>query len=101
MKLFTCDHCGNSIYFENVVCEQCGHALGYVPERNAMIALVQGERHLASVTSPDQHFVYCANSGHSACNWPVSNSTVSSPYCLACRHNETVPPLDNPEHLAK
>ena len=100
MKLFTCDHCGNSIYFENVVCEQCCHALGYVPQRNDLIALVQQDGQWASVTAPDQRFAYCANSVHGACNWLVSNTTDANPYCLACGHNETVPPLDNPEHLA-
>lgn len=37
MKLFSCDHCGNALYFENVVCERCGHRLGYVPDANALV----------------------------------------------------------------
>ena len=32
MKLFTCQHCGQLLYFENTRCERCGHALGYLPE---------------------------------------------------------------------
>ena len=32
MKLFRCDHCGHTIYFENVSCTNCGHRLGFIPE---------------------------------------------------------------------
>ena len=39
MKLFRCDHCSNVIYFENTVCESCGHALGYWHEANMMVSL--------------------------------------------------------------
>ena len=39
MKLFRCDHCSNVVYFENTVCEQCGHALGYWHETNMLVSL--------------------------------------------------------------
>lgn len=32
MKLFSCQTCGNILYFENRICGQCGQRLGYVPE---------------------------------------------------------------------
>ena len=41
MKLFTCDHCGNTVYFENALCERCGHQLGYLPEHNALVSLIE------------------------------------------------------------
>src|SRR4051794_9339200 len=39
MKLFRCDHCSNVLYFENTVCEQCGHALGYWYATNMLVSL--------------------------------------------------------------
>ena len=41
MKLFSCAHCGNTVYFENAVCERCGHQLGYLPDRSVLVSLVE------------------------------------------------------------
>jgi len=100
MKLFACDHCGHTIYFENVVCEQCGHALGYVADANAMVSLEQGDNgawHAPHL--PERAFLYCANAEHAACNWLVDYNPGGDPFCTACRHNETIPPLDQPDAL--
>ena len=32
MKTFYCDHCGSLLFFENVQCVKCGHALGFLPD---------------------------------------------------------------------
>jgi len=39
MEVFSCQACGQALYFENVRCERCGHTLGYVPEKSAITAL--------------------------------------------------------------
>ena len=39
MKLFSCQTCGNILYFENRICGQCGQRLGYVPETQTLTAL--------------------------------------------------------------
>ena len=39
MKLFECQNCGQPLYFENTVCESCGHRLGYIPDMNTVSAL--------------------------------------------------------------
>ena len=39
MKLFTCQHCGQLLYFENTACERCGRALGFLPELTNLSAL--------------------------------------------------------------
>lgn len=39
MKLFSCQTCGNILYFENRICGQCGQRLGYVPEAQTLTAL--------------------------------------------------------------
>ena len=46
MKLFRCDHCGNVLYFENTVCENCGHALGYWHAANMLVSLEPEAEHL-------------------------------------------------------
>ena len=32
MKVFHCDHCRQLVFFENVRCVGCGHALAYLPD---------------------------------------------------------------------
>src|SRR5690606_1372525 len=97
MKLFSCDHCGNTIYFENAVCERCGHALGYVPESNALVSLEPAESGFVS-PALGKHYRYCANAMEGACNWLRPASSGES-FCAACRHNETIPPLGDPTNL--
>ena len=97
MKLFSCDHCGNTVYFENAVCERCGHALGYEPTRNVLVSL-EPDDGLFRSPALEERFGYCANAVHGACNWLVPAGGEDA-FCLACRHNETIPPLDSPANL--
>lgn len=39
MRLFECQNCGQLLYFENTLCEKCGHILGYLPELSVLSAL--------------------------------------------------------------
>ena len=39
MKLFKCQHCEQLLYFENTVCEKCGHRLGFIPDIMTLSAL--------------------------------------------------------------
>jgi hypothetical protein len=32
MKIFHCDHCQQLVFFENIRCLTCGHALAYLPD---------------------------------------------------------------------
>ena len=95
MKLFRCDHCSNVIYFENTVCEQCGHALGYWHAANMMVSLEPDGGAFTAPALPDRRFVYCANAAAGACNWLVAHEPGGDPYCRACRHNGIVPPMDD------
>ena len=101
MKLFSCDHCGNTVYFENAVCERCGHGLGYRADRNALISLVETNGLLSSPAFPQDSYVFCANARHGACNWLVPAAPGGDVYCAACRHNETIPAIDNPLNLSR
>ena len=42
MKTFHCTHCQNLIFFENVRCLSCGHALAFLPDLGIMAALSEG-----------------------------------------------------------
>lgn len=101
MKLFSCDHCGNTVYFENVACERCGHPLGYLPERNALLALEPDAGAWRAPHLDGRHFLFCANGAHGACNWLVKVEPAGDTFCLACRHNELVPPIDDPSNLLR
>ena len=99
MKLFVCDHCGNTVYFENAFCERCGHPLGYIPHRNALVSLAGNGGVWSTPAFPGDTYVFCANARHGACNWLVPFNAGAEPYCAACRHNETIPDIADPRNL--
>lgn len=101
MKLFVCDHCGNTVYFENAVCERCGHQLGYLPQYNALVSLVEDGGLWSTPAFPDDTYVFCANARHGACNWLVRSEPGGDIYCAACRHNETIPDISDPANLRR
>jgi hypothetical protein len=101
MKLFTCAHCGNVLYFENVRCEKCGAALGYLPQVNKMVPLQADGDTLRAIGAAQVGGTLrrCANAVHGACNWLLPEDEAGD-YCLSCRHNRTVPDLSDPAHMA-
>ena len=93
MKLFRCQSCGQLLYFENCVCERCRHRLGYLPRLGTLSAVEDAGGGLwRALAAPDATHRFCANAGHDACNWLVEASSDEA-FCLACRHNHTIPPL--------
>jgi hypothetical protein len=92
MKLFECSACGQPLYFENTRCESCGRRLGYNPAAEDLSALEPvGDRWRPSVGAGEL-FRLCVNAEHDACNWLVPEED-SNGFCVACRHNRTVPDL--------
>ena len=53
MKTFHCTHCQNLIFFENVRCLSCGHALAFLPDLGIMAALIEGPDGLWRRDMPD------------------------------------------------
>ncbi|MFN3721905.1 MAG: putative zinc-binding metallopeptidase [Paracoccaceae bacterium] len=105
MKIFHCQCCGQILYFENTVCLQCGSTLGYLPEKDRMLA-VQADGPVwyalpGAQESPDPGPLrFCRNWERSACNWMYASDTQGqSGFCLACQHNQTVPDLSTPDHV--
>jgi hypothetical protein len=98
MKLFECQHCGFALYFENVRCESCGMSLGYLPERETVTALEPDNGNWKALAEPRGRYRSCANTQHGVCNWLVPADSPDA-FCLACRHNRTIPDLSQPDNL--
>lgn len=109
MKLFTCTHCGQLLYFENNQCEQCRYPLGFVTATLRLEPLVAwdntsfklytaGDR----VEREDEHTLYqwCDNHQYGVCNWLVPKGS-TSPYCEACQLNGTIPDLSKPAYVER
>ncbi|OYW57358.1 MAG: hypothetical protein B7Y80_11860 [Hyphomicrobium sp. 32-62-53] len=102
MRNFSCTHCGTKVYFKNVQCVKCGHALGFDPDTLAVIALkAEKEPGLYRRVSGDKSDVlrYCNNAVHGACNWLTRNDDPNM-FCVACDLNRTIPNLSEPGNLA-
>jgi hypothetical protein len=99
MRLFACQNCGQLLYFENVSCERCGAAVGYVPSRSAIRAIERDGDVWRELKSDDgAGYALCANAQDAGCNWLVPAGD-NSRYCLACRHNHMIPDLSVPENV--
>lgn len=103
MKTFYCDACHGLVFFENVSCLACGHALGFLPDVLDLSALEPAEGdQVRALAAParDRRYRACANGRqHAVCNWFVPADD-PAPFCLACRMNEVIPDLGVPENLA-
>ena len=84
MKLFTCQNCGQLVYFENVRCERCSLPLGYLAQTAILSALEPEGDTLRALASSGELWRFCANAEHGACNWLVPNDMPDA-YCAACQ----------------
>lgn len=100
MRLFRCAACEQLLYFENSRCEKCGHDLGYIPETNELAAIEREGDNWRALGRSKGLYRFCANAAYDACNWLVPVEEEGE-YCIACRHNRTVPDLSFPENLRK
>jgi hypothetical protein len=78
MKLFSCPHCGQRLYFENARCLNCGSSVLYDPEISGFV-----------LTGTDDVF-HCANVDQCDCNWRVPAGQL---FCRACALNKIIPDL--------
>jgi hypothetical protein len=99
MRLFQCQSCDNVLYFENTSCERCGHRLAYLPETGTLSALEPAGGGAWSPLAVHRHpSRFCANAAHKACNWLLPPGSDQG-FCLACRHNGTIPNVSDPPQL--
>jgi hypothetical protein len=102
MKLFTCDNCQQTLYFENNGCVNCGAALGYIPESAALVTLRNGVADLQGVfdvdlpNQPRRRYRQCRNAReYDACNWLVPADD-GADFCASCSLSEVIPDLSDP-----
>lgn len=81
MKLFACDHCGQTLYFENCQCVNCGRTVGYDVDAARLRTLQPQDR-------------LCSNVAH-ACNWLLSGPA-DDVYCRSCELTAVIPDLSDP-----
>jgi hypothetical protein len=94
MKLFQCQNCSLVLFFENRNCSRCGHVLGYLPIENELSTLTpDGAGNWLAAAAPGA-WKFCANAQYDACNWLLPAGSPEA-FCLACRHNRTVPNLSD------
>ena len=84
MKLFKCQNCGQTLYFENTRCEACGLTLGYLPALETLSALRPDGGMWTSLAAPGRRYRYCANAMHEVCNWLIP-ADIADQFCGACQ----------------
>ncbi|HRQ56786.1 MAG TPA: putative zinc-binding peptidase [Azoarcus taiwanensis] len=93
MRLFSCGHCGQRLYFENVSCTRCGASLGFLPSELTLVSLDATGDGLWRPHGRETTYRMCANyEQHAVCNWMV-RADDSHAFCEACRLNRTIPDL--------
>ncbi|MDY7579059.1 putative zinc-binding peptidase [Herbaspirillum sp. RTI4] len=99
MKTFHCDTCGQHVFFENVVCENCGSMLGYQPDLmlvNAYEAAIEaGIWRGINPANAGKKYKQCKNyTEMQVCNWMLD---ADSPHelCASCQLTQIIPELTN------
>ena len=94
MQTFHCDHCGQLVFFENALCEACGHVLGYLTDVRAMSALEPLPDGLwVSLSASANLYRMCRNYAvENVCNWMLPAHDAHS-LCESCRLTEIIPAL--------
>lgn len=101
MKVFHCDHCQHLVFFENIQCVKCEHALAYLPDIGDMVSLEPGEQGVWHSPLPElKHRAYrlCDNyTKENVCNWAVPVED-PNPLCASCRLTSVIPDISKPEN---
>jgi hypothetical protein len=99
VKVFHCDHCEALVFFENVRCVNCDHALAYLPDLRVIGSLNEaGENLWTSPLQPpgERKYRLCENYvKHNVCNWAVPADD-PNPLCRSCRLTRVIPDLGKP-----
>jgi len=90
MKNFICE-CGHTLFFENAMCLNCGHLVGFDPMSNSMMYVALTAEEALETSKP----LLCKNAAdYDVCNWLAG--LPENPYCISCVLNETIPNLLEP-----
>ncbi|MDO8906500.1 putative zinc-binding metallopeptidase [Hydrogenophaga sp.] len=122
MKTFQCSHCQSLVFFNDLICLNCQHSLGFDPCSLTLLAMTpvsQGSAEDNTQTigssglwqvagdasteqaSPAGAFRFCRNhTDHRACNFLVAEDDPEG-YCVSCRQTRVIPNLDMPGNLQR
>jgi hypothetical protein len=106
VRIFHCDHCRHLLFFENVRCVKCDHALAYLPDLGVIGSLEPagevpgGDRRWRTpiLRGAGRTYKLCANySVHNVCNWAMPADEPHS-LCLSCRLTRVIPDPSRAAH---
>ena len=100
MKLFSCSVCNNLLYFENSICLNCGHTLGFDSTALSLLTLEYSQQGYYDRLNNSNYFRFCGNAVHGTCNWLVANTSAAA-FCPACALNRTIPDLTTDENIRR
>ena len=99
MKVFHCDHCRQLVFFENVQCVSCGHALAYLPnlaEIGSLEAVGNNQWMSPIPRVAGRMYRLCANyTTANVCNWAIPAESEHT-LCASCRLTRVIPDLTKP-----
>src|ERR1700712_761779 len=101
MKLFSCQSCGQILYFENIRCEKCGHVLGYLPDRATISALEPEPDSLWRALAGGGRYRFCKKQpwGGWRTGWGAWRRREK--FSPPGRHNHIIPDLSVPENESR
>ncbi len=100
MKVYTCEACGQLVFFDNSLCERCGHALGFDDRDRQLLTLrphADDPDTLDTLGAPSRAFRRCDNAERAGCNWLVPAEAPG--LCTACALTRRIPDLSVPENV--
>jgi hypothetical protein len=101
MKIFHCDNCQQLVFYENIQCVNCKHALAFLPDVLVMGALEPAGENVWRPPGEDETgpvYRLCQNySSANVCNWAVPVED-PNPLCRSCRLTRVIPDLSRPGH---
>jgi hypothetical protein len=104
MRLYQCQRCGNTVFFENSVCVACGAPLGYAADLQGMTALEpadgEGGGNYIALADRGRRYRFCGNASYGVCNWLLAIDDGEF-LCRSCRHNHLAPDLAVAGNLAR
>jgi hypothetical protein len=93
---YLCPNCRRLLHFEARVCPNCTATLGFEPKSDGFLFLADERTTWRDGEGGTHGVVVCANNNeHQVCNWLVGLGSETG-FCLACRHNQTIPDLTVP-----
>jgi hypothetical protein len=100
MRVFTCDNCGQLVFFDNSRCLRCHSPLGYLHRHRDVVALTEvAPDRLVDPSATPRAWQRCATEELTGCNWLVPAGT--NAMCESCVLTRTRAADDDPEGLAE